>query len=143
MSNHIKIGCEAYIERKGVLLLGKRGNVYGKGTWALPGGHVEYMERADATLIRELNEEMGITVTPRDLVLLAVTDDLTPDTGTHYLHLTFRVDIGDQQPALCEPEACGEWRWFPLNQLPEALFPPHQKIFATIASGDHYASVPL
>lgn len=53
----IKIGCEAYITRKGKLLLGLRKNTFGAGTWALPGGHLEFLERADECLSRELKEE--------------------------------------------------------------------------------------
>ncbi len=47
----IQVGCEAYILRNGKLLLGKRGKVAGEGTWALPGGHLEYMERANEGII--------------------------------------------------------------------------------------------
>ncbi len=59
METKVLIGCEAYIVKNGQIFLGKRGNVYGSGTWALPGGHLEHMERADECLARELKEEMG------------------------------------------------------------------------------------
>lgn len=135
---HTKIGCEAYIVRNGKLLLGKRGNVFGKGTWALPGGHLEYLERADQCIIRELQEEMGLDLPPTAVKLLALTDDLEPKSGSHQVHITFAVDIGGQEPQLLEPEACDEWRWFPLAQLPSNFFPPHTKILRTIASGAVY-----
>ena len=142
MEKQIKVGCEAYIIREEKILLGKRGNVFGKGTWALPGGHLEYMERADQTIIRELQEEMGIMVEPSKVELLAVTDDLEEELHTHYIHLTFKVAIGDQEPSLLEPEACEEWRWFDLQEVPEDIFPPHQKIFQTIESQAVYATLP-
>jgi 8-oxo-dGTP diphosphatase len=45
MSNRsIKIGCEVFIKKQDTILLGKRRNCYGEGTWALPGGHLEYSE---------------------------------------------------------------------------------------------------
>ena len=134
---HTKLGCEAYITRNGQILLGKRGAaIFGGGTWALPGGHLEHMERADECLAREVSEEVGITVTAANLKLLSVVDDIEP--LVHYIHLTFTVDIGDQEPRLMEPDECDEWRWFPLDEMPENLFPPHKKIFATIASGQIY-----
>jgi len=111
MSTYTKIGCEAYIVRDGKILLGKRGNVFGKGTWAMPGGHLKHLERADAGLIREMDEEMGLMVQPFELKLLALTDDLSPDANTHYVHITFAVNIGDQEPNLQEPGACEAWRW--------------------------------
>jgi 8-oxo-dGTP diphosphatase len=136
------IGCEAYLVRDGRLLLGLRKNVFGAGTWALPGGHLEFMSRADATVARELKEELGLNVQPNQARLLALTDDLTPDRQTHYIHLTFGFDIGSQEPQLLEPECCAEWRWFPLDALPDNVFPPHQKILDTIAGDQVYASAP-
>ncbi len=138
MKPNIKIGCEAYIIRDGKLLLGKRGNVYGSGTWALPGGHLELMERADECIVRELKEEMGLTVDAAQITLLALSDDLQPENNIHYLHITFSVDIGSEEPEILEPEACQEWRWFPVDSIPENIFPPHVKIFDTVRSKNTY-----
>lgn len=27
-----------------------------------------------------------------------------------------------------EPESCDEWKYFPIDQLPDNFFPPHKKI---------------
>jgi len=35
------IGINVFVVRDKKLLLGKRKNVYGAGTWGLPGGHLE------------------------------------------------------------------------------------------------------
>ncbi len=40
----IKIGCEIFLLQVKLLLLGRRKNCYGEGTWALPGGHLEHGE---------------------------------------------------------------------------------------------------
>lgn len=141
MKPYTKIGCNAYIVRDGHLLLGLRGNVHGQGTWALPGGHLELQERLDECVARELTEEMGITTEPADMRLIAVTDNPEPEAGTHYVQFAFAVDIGRQEPQRLEPEACREWRWFKLDELPGNVYPPHSKIFATIASGQTYFSV--
>ena len=129
MSN-INVGCEAFITKDDQLLLGLRGNVYGKGTWALPGGHLEFGEHPHEAIIRELKEEMNIVVSEPNLI--AVCNDIQEDTGQHYIHMTFAVDIADQEPELCEPECCAEWKWFPLTELPEKLFPPHTVIFKAL-----------
>jgi 8-oxo-dGTP diphosphatase len=134
----INVGCEAYILRDGKLLLGKRGRVDGEGTWGLPGGHLDFMERADEGLIRELEEETGIKVSASAIILLALTDDLRPNRNEHYLHITFKVDIGSQQPKLLEPDKCSEWAWFDPDSLPE-IFPFQAKIFDTIRTGSTYA----
>lgn len=128
----IEVGVEAYIIRRSRLLLGKRKNCYGAGTWGLPGGRIEFMERSGDAIMRELQEELGITVQPEQIELMGVTDDPQPENQAHHLHLTFRVDIGDQEPRVCEPDACEEWRWFEMRQLPPAIFPPHARIFANL-----------
>ena len=134
----IEVGVEAYVIRGGKLLLGHRKNVFGDGTWGLPGGRIELMERARAAVIREVKEELGIALPEEAANLIAVTDDPDPAHGTHHLHISFRVDIGDQEPTLAEPDACSEWRWFELGKLPKALFPPHARVLHTIDSGRPY-----
>lgn len=135
----IKVGCEAYIVRDGQVLLGLRHKVKaGAGTWALPGGHMQPFERADEAVVREVQEETGITVTPADATFLAFTDGPTPENHSHYLHLTFRVDIGDAEPVVAEPDACSEWRWFPEDHLPDNLFFAHIDILKTIKTGRPY-----
>lgn len=133
-----KIGCEGFIVRDNKVLLLKRGSVDGAGTWSLPGGHLEYMERIDEGLIRELKEELNLTITPRDLTLIAVTDDLRPTLDQHYLHMTFKVTIGNQEPERMEPDKCAELKWFSIDAMPKDIFAFHAKIFATLESKKLY-----
>ena len=84
---------------------------------------------------------MGISVPASAFTLLALSDDLQPENNIHYIHITFIVDIGTQEPQLLEPEACEEWRWFNLDDIPENIFPPHKKIFETIQSKLAYKSL--
>ncbi len=74
------------------------------------------------------------------MTLMAVTDDLRAARNEHYLHMTFRVEIGTQEPKIMEPEACTEWAWFDLAGLPE-IFSFHAKVFATIHSGRVYSGI--
>jgi 8-oxo-dGTP diphosphatase len=137
----IRVTCEAYIVRDGQLLLGKRGKkAFGAGDWALPGGHMEFSERADECVIRELKEETGMRVTPADVELIAVTDHVKHNPGTHIVHLSFKVNIGTQEPQLLEPDRCQEWRWFRLNDLPVPIMNSHADILKTIASTKVYLS---
>jgi 8-oxo-dGTP diphosphatase len=52
----------------GRLLLIQRGHEPGKGLWSLPGGRVEPGEMAADALVREMEEETGLTVEPGRLI---------------------------------------------------------------------------
>jgi 8-oxo-dGTP diphosphatase len=53
---------------RGRLLLIQRGHEPGAGLWSLPGGRVEPGETAAEALVREMEEETGLTVEPGRLV---------------------------------------------------------------------------
>jgi 8-oxo-dGTP diphosphatase len=52
----------------GRLLLVRRANEPGRGLWSVPGGRVEPGEDDAAALVREMQEETGLTVEPGPLV---------------------------------------------------------------------------
>ncbi|MDX9956766.1 MAG: NUDIX domain-containing protein, partial [Anaerolineae bacterium] len=62
--------------------------------WALPGGHAETGENATATLVREMQEELGANVQVNRL--LWVVENLFPHEGIrhHELGLYFLMDLG-------------------------------------------------
>lgn len=126
-NRRIKIGCEVFIKKGETVLLGKRKNCYGEGTWALPGGHLEYGETLIDAAQREMKEELGIDVAR--MTLLTVAENI--DERGHYLHLSFLAEefIGEIQ--CMEPDLCYEWRFFPLSDLPTPFFKSHEKILKT------------
>ena len=125
MNNQIiKIGCEVLLIKGDAILLGKRKNCYGEGTWAVPGGHLEYGESLLECIKRELLEELGIDGT--ELELVTMVDNI--DERGHYLHMSFLLKkyLGELQNS--EPDLCYEWKFFDISMLPENIFKPHQKI---------------
>jgi ADP-ribose pyrophosphatase YjhB (NUDIX family) len=62
--------------------------------WALPGGHAETGENATATLVREMQEELGASVQVNRL--LWVVENLFSHAGIrqHELGLYFLMDLG-------------------------------------------------
>jgi ADP-ribose pyrophosphatase YjhB (NUDIX family) len=139
---YAKIGCEAWITRDDKVLLLKRGNGEHAGTWSLPGGHLEFLERMDLGIIRELKEELDIDVVTENVQPIAITDDLRKERGEHYVHITFKVDIGEQAPKCNEPDKCSEIKWFPVDNLPKNIFPFQAKIFDTLKAKRVYVNLP-
>lgn len=118
------VGANVFVVKDGKLLLGKRKNVYGAGSWGLPGGHLEYKESMKVAAKRELKEETGLSAT--DFEFVNLVNDTRHDE--HYLQVGFLAkDVDSGEPVLKEPERCEEWKWFDLNDLPEPIFVSHKK----------------
>lgn len=64
--------------------------------YALPGGNVEDNESIKDTLIRELQEELGIDIEVNEL--FAVAETYNPTKKTNILHLTFTAKIASGVP---------------------------------------------
>ncbi len=109
---HIGVSCEMIIEKDGKILMGKRGNVFGQGSWALPGGHLEIGERAEDCVRRELEEETGIK--PLNFKLLGVINDLPhiPGQVRHTIRFVYLVTQFTGEIINRETERCEGWEWF-------------------------------
>lgn len=64
---HPNVGVGIIIEKDDQVLLLRRRNVLGDGTWSTPGGHLDYGETPEECAVREAHEETGVHVSKRDL----------------------------------------------------------------------------
>ncbi|MGC1548636.1 MAG: NUDIX hydrolase [Rhodanobacter sp.] len=123
------VGVGVIVMRDGLILLGQRMGSIGAGTWAPPGGHLEFGETAEQCATREVLEETGLeihAITPGPY-----TSTVFQPEGKHYITL-FVMAAGSQgEPAVCEPTKCSQWRWFRWSELPEPLFQPLATLHAT------------
>jgi 8-oxo-dGTP diphosphatase len=124
MKGLIKTGVSVFVIRRGKILLGKRRNVVGNGTWGLPSGHQEPGETMLQTAARELKEETGLTA--KTLLWRCMYDDIRPNE--HYIQVGFEALGVGSEPKLLEPEKCEEWRWFSIDDTRVLIFFPHKKL---------------
>ncbi|MCZ7661928.1 MAG: NUDIX hydrolase [Gemmatimonadetes bacterium] len=121
----------AFIERGGAVLLIRQSK--GPATyWLLPGGRVDRGESLADTVIRELEEELGIHVSPRTPPLgLIESIPPTPGSGKHSIMIIFAADLAPgEEPRPADP-AVQECRWATAGELQELkLHPPIQDILA-------------
>ena len=106
----------------------------GQGTWTMPGGKVEFMEKLVDAAKRELEEETSLKAT--NLELLCVSDDMT-DTA-HYVTVGFIVKEFTGEVKTMEPETIMEWKWFDLNDLPTNLYNPSKVVLEKYQKGIIY-----
>ncbi|MFJ4570627.1 NUDIX domain-containing protein [Streptomyces sp. NPDC088846] len=136
------VGAHLYLECGGAVLLGKRhpDSAFAPSTWHLPAGHREAYESAIACVIRETAEETGIIIEPSDLSLVHTLDLRDTDSPIPRIQLFFAASRWSGEPQVLEPERCTQWRWWPLNVLPDQLVGYTRTALAAIARGTTYTS---
>ena len=126
MENRPKVAVGVIVIKDGKILLGKRKNVYGEGTWFFPGGHLEFNESWGDCASRETLEETGITI--KNIRFGTTTNDIFQPEGKHYISIFMLSDYDSGEVKVMEPEKCERWDWFEWNKLPQPLFLPIQNL---------------
>jgi len=86
------------IRADGSLVLVRRGREPFKGMWALPGGFIEYGERAEEAAVREAEEETGLKVRVEGLVGVYSRPDRDPRGHVISIAYLAREVGGELQP---------------------------------------------
>jgi 8-oxo-dGTP diphosphatase len=93
------VGVGGVVVHEGRVLLIRRGKEPLKGRWIVPGGTVELGETLEDALVRELQEETGLTVRP--LELLTVFDRIERDASGvsyHYVIADYLCEVVSGTP---------------------------------------------
>ena len=121
--------------KDGKVLLGERLGSHGAGSYASPGGHLEYMESFEDCARRETMEETGIEI--QNIRLLRVSN-LKEYAPKHYVHISLAADWKSGEPRAMEPEKCAKWEWFDPEHLPENLFATLRDNVVALRTGQVY-----
>lgn len=106
----------------GKILLLKRKGSTGEGTWAIPGGAVEFGEGPETAVLRELREETGLEAEASGLEFIGYSNDRHAETPLHYVTLRFLTTRFHGKPTNAEPHKASDIGWFPIDELPEPMF---------------------
>lgn len=104
-------GCVILDEANRIHLLHR--NKKGVTQWELPGGKAEAHETDEQAAIREVVEELGVTVTVTKK--LGVTHFTENDIS--YIYSWFLAVIEKGKPSICEPEAFDDLKSFSPTEL--------------------------
>lgn len=110
--------------KKGKILLVKRKNEPWKGMYALPGGFVEYGERVEETVLREVKEETGLEA--KILSLVGVYSAPDRDPRGHIITVAYLLDAPELETAKAGDDADAV-KIFEIDALPP-LASDHHKI---------------
>ena len=110
------IVCAAFL-RDGHVLLGKRSlsKRHNPGHWDLIGGHVDPGENPVNAVVREAQEEIGLSPIEFELLEVISKPDLKDGVETEY-HIYVVTKWQGGQPQLLGDEH-SEIRWFPLSSV--------------------------
>ena len=100
------------------LLVIRRGKEPFEGSYALPGGFVEYGEKVDDCVVREVKEETGLSTEVVGLV--GVYSDPDRDPRGHFVTAVYQLKpVGGKLKAGDDAKAA---EWVPLTDLPDFAF---------------------
>ncbi len=134
--DYIGVGVGAMIvneENKVLMLLRAKNSRNEANKWSFPGGQVEFGEKLEDAIKREVKEEIGCEVEVKRL--LKVVDHIIAKDKQHWCNPIFKAKIVKGKIVNKEPEKVEKIEWFSLKQLPENLAINIQALFNDIKEG--------
>ena len=125
--------------KDGQILLSRRfQTAFEDGQYSLPAGHTEPGETFTQTLIREIQEEVGITLSPGDVIVSHIMHRHS-QYGRDYVDVFYTAKDWTGTPVNTEPEKCDDLSWFPLDNLPENTIPYVRQAIECSMNGTFYS----
>ncbi len=118
------ITVDAVMVKDNKILLIKCGAEPFKNYWALCGGHIDWDETAEQAAIREVKEELGLTVTSIKFINYYTDPNRHPKQAVNF---AFAVEVEGEPVAGDDAE---EFRFFARDELPKELAFDHATILS-------------
>jgi len=127
-----RVGCGAAILRDDHILLVLRRRAPEAGMWSLPGGKVDFLERVEDAILREVREETGVEIA---LARPLLVSQLIGADGQHWVSPVYLAEIVSGEPENREPDKSGGVAWFPVEKPPTNLAQAAKEAIMAIAEG--------
>jgi ADP-ribose pyrophosphatase YjhB (NUDIX family) len=129
--NPIPAVCAVLQDDQGRVLLVQRSIPPRQGEWCLPGGFMELGETPESAVLRELQEETGLTGDAPRLIGLKST----PNRIYHTV-LVAGYRVTSWQGVIRPGDDAMAVDWFPVPSLPPIAFGSHRKFLRSVAAGN-------
>jgi len=115
----VGVGVGVLINKRRRILLIKRWGSHGEGTWAPPGGHIDFGESVIDCAKREVKEEVDIEI--KNLKVIGFTEDIFKKDKKHYITIWVCSDWKSGEIKKSDREF-SKIDWFSWQNLPKPLF---------------------
>lgn len=121
-SNNYKplVGCGAAIfNDAGEILLVRRIRNPEAEHWGLPGGKVDWLETVEDAILREISEELAVTIKLEKLA--CIVNHIDEINNEHWVAPVYWAIILSGKPKIAEEHALSDLGWFSQKNLPHPL----------------------
>jgi len=124
------------------ILFARRCNTgYQDGNYQVPAGHVDAGELPSEALVREVTEEIGITINPDDIKFVHTSFRPKTDSTGDRVDYFFEVDKWEGEVTNCEPDKCDDLLWATPLDMPENTTPHVKVAIECIEKGQFYSEL--
>ncbi len=121
MRNKLPITAHIFFLRDAEILLLRRFNTgYEDGNYSVVAGHVDAGESVTQAAVREIMEEAGVVVHPKNLQIVHIMNRKSNDERVDFFMAVKWWAGGITNN---EPEKCDDLSWHPITNLPENTIP--------------------
>ncbi len=132
------VGLGLLVVRDNKILLGERISSHGVGEYGGPGGHFEYGESFEESILRELEEEAGSSMQIEQVDYLCTTN-LRRYMPKHYVDIGMVAIWKSGEPTVGEPHKLRSWGWYDIDtELPDNLFGCMDNYIEAYKTGKRY-----
>ena len=123
-----------------LLMLRRFNTGWQDGNYSVVAGHIEGDEPASAAMIREANEEAGITISANALEVCHIMHRLDHEGGgRESVEVFFLCREWSGELWNREPHRCDDLRWFPVTALPDHTVPYVREAITLSLAGTPYS----
>jgi mutator protein MutT len=135
------IGVGGAVLHGGRLLMVRRASRHGRGNWQLPGGFIEPDETIEQAVVREVQEEAGVTAAVE--AVLALRSRCDPENGNGiYVIMLLKALSGEPLPDGREVDCAAYFTLEEIHDL-KPLPPMNWEVARRVLSPDHRLLKPL
>lgn len=127
MTQHFKLvsAVHLFLFQQDKLLLARRYNTgYEDGNYSVVAGHLDGNEEIIAAMIREAQEEVGITIAPSQITIVGVMHRKAESPGDdERIDFFLTASSWSGEITNCEPDKCDQLLWCDPDDLPANMVP--------------------